>query len=98
MKGIRIPLFVLSMMALAAPYSVTRVVVDGVEIIRLEDSIHKTIVSIAPSIGNIAYEMKVNGQNVLRFPYPSVAAFRQNPRMCGIPLLAPWADRLDEAA
>lgn len=42
--------------------------------------------------------MKVNGWNILHFPYASVAAFRDKPRMCGIPLLAPWADRLDEAA
>src|SRR5262245_24818581 len=42
--------------------------------------------------------MKVNGHNVLRFPFPSVAAFKAKPQMCGIPLLAPWADRLDEPA
>lgn len=86
------------MTAAAAPYSARRVLIDGVAIIRLEDTGHHTSVSIAPSIGNIAYEMTVNGRNVLRFPYPSVAAFRQKPRLCGIPLLAPWADRLDESA
>jgi aldose 1-epimerase len=40
----------------------------------------------------------VNGTNVLRFPFDSVGAFRAKPQMAGIPLLAPWADRLDEAA
>lgn len=91
-------LLAISMLPAAAQYSATRTVIDGVEIIRLNDAAHHTSVSIAPSIGNIAFEMKVNGTNLLRFPYASVAAFRQKPQMCGIPLLAPWADRLDEAA
>jgi aldose 1-epimerase len=80
------------------PYSATRNTIDGLEVIRLEDTAHHTTVSIAPSIGNIAFEMKVKGKNVLRFPYASVGAFREKPQMCGIPLLAPWADRLDEPA
>jgi aldose 1-epimerase len=40
--------------------------------------------------------MLVNGKNALYFPYNSVGEFQQKPRLCGIPLLAPWADRLDE--
>lgn len=98
MASKRLALILLSGSASAAPYSAARPTVDGVAIIRLEDVLRKTSVSIVPSIGNIAYEMVVNGKNVLRFPYPSVAAFRQKPQMCGIPLLAPWADRLDEPA
>jgi aldose 1-epimerase len=82
----------------AANYSAQRVHIDGVDIIRLEDAAQHTVVSIAPSIGNIAYEMRVKGRNILWFPYESVGEFRKNPRMCGIPLLAPWADRLDETA
>src|SRR5262252_7388933 len=81
-----------------AQYKARRITVDGVEVIRLEDQGHHTYVSVAPSIGNIAYEMMVNGRNVLYFPYGSVAAFKAKPRICGIPLLAPWADRLDEKA
>jgi aldose 1-epimerase len=84
--------------AAAAPYSARRLSVDGVDVVRLEDAAHNTAVSIAPGIGNIAYEMSVNGVNLLRFPYPSVAAFQAKPQLCGIPLLAPWADRLDEPA
>lgn len=75
-----------------------RITIDDVEVIRLLDTALDTSVSIAPSIGNIAFEMKVKDANLLRFPYPSAAAFRRKPQMCGIPLLAPWADRLDEAA
>lgn len=87
-----------ALLLLLSSYSANKVVVDGLEVIRLEDAAHKTSVSIAPSLGNIAFEMKVNGHNVLRFPFPSVEAFRTKPMMCGIPLLAPWADRLDEPA
>ena len=84
--------------AAAAGYSATRVTIDGVAVIRLEDTARHTVVSTVPSIGNIAFEMKVNGHDLLRFPFPSVGEFKKNPRMCGIPLLAPWADRLDENA
>lgn len=95
---VRIVFLLSSLLAVAAPYSATRIQRDGVEVVRLEDSAHHTVISIAPSIGNIAFEMMVNGANVLRFPYTSVAAFKAKPQMCGIPLLAPWADRLDEPA
>jgi aldose 1-epimerase len=91
-------LLLLSLMPLTAQYTARRTLADGVEVIRLEDAAHRTSLSVAPSIGNIAFELMVNGHNVLWFPYPSVAAFRDKPRICGIPLLAPWADRLDENA
>jgi aldose 1-epimerase len=42
--------------------------------------------------------MLVNGKNVLWFPFKTVGEFKAKPRICGIPLLAPWADRLDETA
>jgi aldose 1-epimerase len=85
--------------ALLAPnYSATRQNIDGLETIRLTDNARNTTVSIVPSIGNIAYEMLVNGHNLLHFPFPSLATFRRKPQMAGIPLLAPFADRLDEPA
>ena len=83
---------------MCAQYSAVKTSVDGLAIIRLTDSAHATSVSIAPSIGNMAYEMKVNGVNVFHFPFASVAEWKARPRMAGIPLLAPFADRLDEQA
>jgi aldose 1-epimerase len=77
-----------------APYAVRQ---NG-EVRQLEDVRHKIVVSIVPSIGNIAFEMKVNGTNVLRFPYASLQEFRGKPRLSGIPFLGPWANRLDEQA
>src|SRR5579863_8416187 len=90
-------LLVLQMSA-AAQYTARRTTADGVAVVRLEDQRHHTTVSVAPTVGNVAFELMVNGHNALWFPFPSVAAFRAKPRICGIPLLAPWADRLDEIA
>jgi aldose 1-epimerase len=64
------------------PYAV-RTADDGVQ---LEDAAHRTTVSIATARGNTVYSMKVNGHEVVRWPNG------------GIPLLAPWANRLDEPA
>jgi aldose 1-epimerase len=54
------------------------------DLVQLEDTKNKTVVSIKPSSGNLTTEMKVNGQDVLGSQ--------------GIPVLAPWANRLDEQA
>ena len=54
------------------------------DLVQLEDAAHKTVVSIAPSAGNLTREMTVNGHNILG--------------PLGIPFLAPWANRLDEQA
>jgi aldose 1-epimerase len=82
-------------MSEAPNYTATRASVDGIEVVRLTDARHKTEVSIVPSIGNIAFEMKVNGTNVLWTPYQTVAEFKAQPVNLGIPFLAPWANRLD---
>ena len=78
----------------AARYSVHR---DN-DIVRLEDARSKTTVSIVPSVGNVAFDMTVNGQKILRFPYASIAEFTKTPRLSGIPFMGPWANRLDEQA
>src|SRR6185503_14508793 len=69
------------------------------DVVQLEDKKHETVVSIITSVGMMAYEMKVKGQNVLRFPFKSIDEFKVKPTgLHGIPLLAPWANRLDEQA
>lgn len=68
-------------------------------VVRLEDAKARTAVSIIPSAGNRAFEMTINGQNILRFPYESVEEFKtRGSGLNGIPFLAPWANRLDEQA
>ncbi len=71
------------------------------DVVQLEDRTHDVVVSILTSVGNIAYEMTVKGQNILRFPFATVDEFKVKARpadLHGIPLMAPWANRLDEQA
>ena len=80
--------------ATAQPYSARR---NG-DVVQLEDAKTQTAVSIVPAVGDVAFEMKVKGQNVLRWPYASVDEFKARPALSGIPFLGPWANRLDEQA
>lgn len=91
-------LCLIPLLACAAEYSARKVVVDSIAVVRLADAAHRTQVSIVPSIGNIAYEMKVDGKNLLWTPFESLAAFKAKPVLCGIPFLAPWANRIDQDA
>ena len=69
------------------------------DIVQLEDRKNQTVVSIITSVGNMAYEMKVKGHNILRFTLPSIDDLRAKPAgMHGIPFMGPWANRLDEQA
>jgi aldose 1-epimerase len=52
-------------------------------------------VSIATSFGNNAYSMMVEDWECLWKPFPTLAEWCAKPKTGGIPLLAPWANRLD---
>ncbi len=86
------------LMSQAADYSAVVSVTDGIEVVRLADAARRVEVSIVPSLGNLAYEMKVGGKNILWFPHRSLAELKAKPSLCGIPFLAPWANRLDQDA
>lgn len=83
--------------ATAARYSVTTTQVDGVPVVQLADREAQVEVSIAPSVGNLAYEMKVKGLNVFWAPAP-LGELKAKPALCGNPFLAPWANRIDQDA
>jgi aldose 1-epimerase len=68
------------------------------DLVELRDAKHDVSVSIVPSVGNIAFDMTVKGQKVLRWPYASLEEFKARPSMMGIPFMGPWANRLDEQA
>jgi aldose 1-epimerase len=85
---------VMSLALAAARYTVMSTP-DRVE---LRDGTTDTVVSIVPTVGNIAVSMKVKGHDVLWWPYTSIADFKAKPQMSGVPFLAPWANRLDEQA
>jgi len=82
-------------MTQAANYSAQRATQDSVDIVRLTDAEHHIEVSIAPSIGNIAYDMQVNGKPILLRPPGTLPEWKAKPSQAGIPFLAPWANRLD---
>ena len=86
------------LVANAQDYTAERTSDHGIPVIRLADTVNKVEVAIVPSVGNTAYEMKVNGKNILYFPFADVAAFKDAPTLSGIPFLAPWANRLDQQA
>jgi aldose 1-epimerase len=95
--GTVVAIFVMSapLPASAAAYTAERTTVDGIAVVRLSDPAHRTEVSVVPSVGNVAYEMKVNGQPVLWSPYSTLVDFERKPTFLGVPFLAPWANRLD---
>jgi len=99
MNALRLISFVALALTLAAPAAAQRyaAVQDG-EIVRLTDKTTDTVVSIMPSVGNIAFEMRVKGHNVLRFPHSTLAEFKARPGATGVPFMGPWANRLDEQA
>lgn len=83
------------LMAQTPNYTAQKAAVDGVDVVKLTDAAHHMEVSIAPSVGNIAYDMRVNGKPVLLAPPGSLADWKAKPSQAGIPLLAPWANRLN---
>jgi len=80
----------------ASNFTAEKTTDHGVDIVRLTDKAHGVEVSIAPSIGNRAYQLSVHGKNLLYFPLPDVAAFKAGGgrSFSGIPFLAPWANRI----
>ena len=86
------------LMTAAANYSAERITSNGIEVIKLADAAHQTEVSIAPSIGNMAFEMKVKGTNVLYFPFQRIGRTQSHTDLCAVPFLWPWANRLDQDA
>lgn len=97
-SAMKIPILLamsLNLGAATITYSAERDVDHGVEVVRLRDSQHDVVVSIVPSVGNRAYELKVHGKNLLYFPM-DVGAFKASGGrgMMGVPFLAPWANRM----
>jgi aldose 1-epimerase len=95
MKSTVLVCLLFPLMSLAANYTAEKRTVDGIEVVHLADAARKTDVWIAPSVGNNAYEMTVNGKRVYWSPYNSVGEFKAKPVNLGNPFLAPWANRLE---
>ena len=89
----------LAVLAVAVPASAQRYsAAQQGDVVTLTDRGTDTVVSVVPSVGNIATEMRVKGHNVLRYPHASLTDFAARPGATGIPFMGPWANRLDETA
>jgi aldose 1-epimerase len=75
-------------------YSAQKLTVDSHETVRLSDAAHGMEVSICPSLGNNAYDIRVKGHSIVVNP-PPFAEWKQKQSQAGIPFLAPWANRID---
>ena len=91
-------LLIVSVPSMAQNYKAEQRSDHGVPIVQLVDAANGVDVSIAPSIGNRAYQMNVHGKNILYFPMPDISQAQKTPGLNGIPFLAPWANRLGEQA
>jgi aldose 1-epimerase len=80
---------------MAANYAVEQLIADGIAVVRLADAARAAEVLIVPAIGNMAYRFRCGGEDLLWFPYAGPAELQAKPTFCGIPFLAPWANRLD---
>jgi len=96
--ALRLGCLVITVLAAAPAYAQRYTAAQQGELVTLADRETDTVVSVVPSVGNIATEMKVKGHNVLRFPHASLADFKARPGATGIPFMGPWANRLDEQA
>jgi aldose 1-epimerase len=78
-----------------ADYAVEQFVTEGIAVVRLIGTAPAAEVAIAASVGNMAFRFRSGGHDVLWSPYDSPAGMKGKPAFCGIPFLAPWANRLD---
>ncbi len=85
-------------MTAAAGYSARETEVDGIAVVQLADAARAIEVSIAPAIGNMAYEINCAGQNILWLPDGGLAKIAKARKFCAVPFLAPWANRISEDA
>jgi aldose 1-epimerase len=98
-RMVRLAAIVLTLAALPAlaqakaRYSVTTL---G-DVVQLRDSKTQSVVSVLTPVSN-AYEFVVKGHNTIRMTVKSVDELRAAPGLNGVPLLAPFANRLDQDA
>jgi aldose 1-epimerase len=79
----------------AENYSVVKKVVEGHTTYHLLDASRKMDFGVVPQLGNFAYQFKVNGKDVLIPPDSFKVYLEKHWFCCGIPFLAPWANRID---
>ncbi len=76
-------------------YSASKKVVEGHTTYHLVDASRLMDVGVAPDIGNLLYEFKVGGKDVLIPPTSFASYLEKHWFCCGSPFLWPWANRID---
>ena len=85
-------------MTQAANYTAQKTTVESIAVVKLTDELRQIVVTVVPSMGNNSYSMTVKGKEIFYSPAQSLAAWKAKPAHAGNPLLAPWANRLDQDA
>jgi aldose 1-epimerase len=97
MKLLRLALAVMSVLACAVPAAAQRyTAVQNGDVIELRDTTAQMNVDVVWSMSD-AFRITVKGHNLVRTS-PSLEAFKAGPGYNGMPLLAPFANRLDQTA
>jgi aldose 1-epimerase len=78
-----------------AQYAVSTKTVDGYTTYQLTDSDRKMSAGIVPELGNLAYEFKANGKDVLMLTDSLKGYVARHSFGSGIPFLAPYANRIN---
>ena len=77
-------------------YSAREASLDGHRIVQLEDTDADSRVSISPEFGNNAFEFRHRGHNYIWQPPDGFQSFYGKRALFGVPLLSPWANRIDQ--
>ncbi len=85
------PILLLALAACGIAYSQQQQAMDST--VRIEDPSREMVVVVEPSVGNIATSFQVGGKEILFVPENW-----SKTSLAGNPLLAPWANRLDQDA
>jgi aldose 1-epimerase len=94
----RLAVMVLALAAPGVAFAQARYSVKSTgDVVQLRDTSADLVVSVLTPASN-AYEMVIKGHNVIRMAIKSVDDMRGAPGLNGIPLLAPFANRLDQTA
>mgnify|MGYP001014719978 CR=1 FL=1 len=77
-----------------AGFGIETAALDGIEVVRLTDRERGLQVTVAPKVGCNAIEFSLRGENYMYTGGLPLTEIRDKRRLCGNPLLAPWANRL----
>lgn len=75
-------------------YNATQSIEDSLPVVKLSERDSASEVSISPAFGCNAYDFHLQGKKLLWNPAATLADLVAKPRLCGNPLLAPWANRI----